>query len=144
MEKKSTFSHSSFVTMASLCWDEVSLYWFVCQTAVLSWQYIDWIVDGCRRRGLDEIPGLAAPFYTCAGCLQVIQASIMLLVFIPTGYCEAQVSEITPEGNFYYWIPTVLFAVGVHSLHKAYRFSEQIEKPVEPFLMAGGFDELPE
>jgi hypothetical protein len=44
-------------TMAGLCWDEVTLYWFICQTSLLSWQFIEWIVAGCRRRGLDEIPG---------------------------------------------------------------------------------------
>ena len=127
--------------MKSLCWEEVDLYWFVCQTSFLSWQFIDWIVDGCRRRGLDEVPGLAAPFYTCAGTLQVLQAAIMVAVFVPTQSCVAYSSTTPPEGDFYYWIPVILFSMGANSLHKAYKFNALIEKPLHPFLMAAGVED---
>lgn len=128
--------------VASLCWDEVALYWFVCQTSILSWQFIDWIAEGCRRRGLDELPDMATPFYSCAGCLQLIQAMVMLLVFIPTQSCAQLASDAPPEGEFYYWIPAILAGMGIHSLLKAYRFSQQIEKSsLDPFAVAAGLDE---
>ena len=116
-----------------LCWDEVTLYWFVCQTALLSWQVIDWIADGCRRRGLDEMPGLAAPFYACAGVLQVIQAFCMVSVFLPTGPGTTH--------HTYYWIPTILAMIGIHSLRKAFRFTKCIEKPLDPFVVAAGLED---